>query len=274
MFDSIASIAGPIMTIAGVATANPALAIAGIGASSYSAMQGQKDANQANVDMANNANAMSVDQARITREFNAAEAQKNRDFQQENSNTAYRRATADLQAAGLNPMLAYSQGGASTPSGASATSSAAQIQTPARMENVNSRAVSSAMQGAQTMLAAQNSAADIQLKNQQANTQAAMQEQSLTQSALNKAEAAKTMSQTYNPSQFGKFVDSQISQNRANAQLQGNTAQNVKDLVAPTSDPWYLRNIKSLHNSALSAYQKSAGSTGTTYQLFNKLLGR
>lgn len=274
MFDSIASIAGPIMTIAGVATANPALAIAGIGASSYSAMQGQKDANQANVDMANNANAMSVDQARITREFNAAEAQKNRDFQQENSNTAYRRATADLQAAGLNPMLAYSQGGASTPSGASATSSAAQIQTPARMENVNSRAVSSAMQGAQTMLAAQNSAADIQLKNQQANTQAAMQEQSLTQSALNKAEAAKTMSQTYNPSQFGKFVDSQISQNRANAQLQGNTAQNVKDLVAPTSDPWYLRNIKSLHNSALSAYQKSAGSTGTTYQLFNKPLGR
>ena len=35
------------------------------------------------------------------------------------SSTAYQRATSDLMAAGLNPMLAYAQGGASTP-GASA----------------------------------------------------------------------------------------------------------------------------------------------------------
>lgn len=43
----------------------------------------------------------------------------NRDFQQEMSNSAYQRSMADMKKAGINPALAFGQGGASTPSGAS-----------------------------------------------------------------------------------------------------------------------------------------------------------
>lgn len=74
-----------------------------------------------------------------TNQANIAASKEQMDFQERMSSTAYQRAVADMKTAGLNPMLAYSQGGASTPVGS--------------MPNIRSSAeagVSSAMQAANT----------------------------------------------------------------------------------------------------------------------------
>lgn len=60
--------------------------------------------------------------AKDAQRHSSAEAQKTRDWEKMMSDTSWQRGVADMQAAGINPALAYSQGGASSPSGAMAQS--------------------------------------------------------------------------------------------------------------------------------------------------------
>lgn len=80
--------------------------------------------------------------------FNSSQAQLNRDFQERMSNTQYQRAVGDMQAAGINPMLAVSQGGAGNVGGSTASvsapsGSAASGPGLARLEDVLAPAVNS-----------------------------------------------------------------------------------------------------------------------------------
>lgn len=110
---------------------------------------------------------------RDTNVANAEQAKRQMDFQAQQTGSAYQRGTADMKAAGLNPMLAYSQGGAQSGGGAQAT-----------MGNELGAGANSALSAAATIQ-------DIKLRGEQI-------EQTRAQTDLTDAQSRQSDAQTLN----------------------------------------------------------------------------
>lgn len=114
-------------------------------------------------------------------DFSRQSAHEQMGFQERMSNTAYQRAMQDMRSAGINPIVAFNQGGASSPSG-SAPGGQTSGGASAHMSNTMSGALSSAIDARRTFAEIKN------LEEQNKNLQA-QNKQINSQTLLNKSSA-------------------------------------------------------------------------------------
>lgn len=167
-----------------------------------------------------------VDQE-ASNQYNSAEAAKANAFSAQMSNTSYQRTMADMKAAGLNPMLAFSQGGSTVPVGQRASF------TPVGDYNastgaVYSQAESSASQ-ARTAAAAQRVQADVA----EAQVNKIKEEIPLiSRQASNTAQQAHVLTATVN--MLEKQANLMHSQKATQSEIQEQLRATVNKLVSET----------------------------------------
>lgn len=202
---------------------------------------------------------------------NMENAQAQMAFQKEMSNTSYQRAVEDMKAAGLSPMLAYSQGGASTPSGAMA----------APVQNKLGAGVDALQKGMSTNSAVQLQNAQIDQTKSQAvlNTANA----GLAQANIKKAEAETVNAISQNPNivKMLEKLDAEIrnlqTQSRSNTASaarteQATVAEKPAADFAKNNPKWaeYLNPVSQSIGVILDAFKAAKPSRGITINKVEK----
>lgn len=237
-------------------------------------------------------------EAAKTRDFNAQQATNARDWSEEMSNTAWQRGTADMKAAGINPLLAVSQGGASVPSaavasgsnpsGASAASSVNRIQ--AIETGINAARLAQDVAESNSRISVNQ--ADIALKNAQTNREASsaanldMQTKDIAYKLQEMVPEQIRLLRAQQGTEFWRQAvdDTQASLNRViekvkNGELSVQEAQIAKDNAqtvllrlqqpearnaANAQDSWWMKNVSPYLPDVLKSTGAAAGVRGLT----------
>jgi len=145
-------------------------------------------------------NKAQAEQAAGAQSFSAEQAEKQMDFQERMRETQYQTIVKDLMAAGLNPMLAYSQGGAGTPSGAAAVGQQAILRNPAeglaasaaQLGNIQADLELKTANTNESYMRADNISADTKLKLLQAPNVSQTLKNLISEQLLNEARTTAT----------------------------------------------------------------------------------
>lgn len=138
-------------------------------------------------------------------DFNAAEAKRNRDWQEMMSNTAHQREVKDLKEAGLNPLLSAT-GGASSPGGATASGSASTYEGGSLTRGITSAIEMNAMRIA-------NAKAEKEIGLMDAQKRKTKMETEVLKKGIPEAEAKNSLWQMMKPA-FDKLGEAQRSGTR------------------------------------------------------------